>query len=378
MRSRAGGDEVRFLDLEPAYIELKVEIDAAIAQVLRRGSYILGDELASFEQEFSDYVGAAHCVGVACGLDALELSLRAHGVGPGDEVIVPSNTYIATWLAVSLVGAEPIAALPTEATYTLDPELFERAITDRTRAVIPVHLYGQCADMDRIVDIARAHGLFVLEDAAQAHGARYRGRRAGSLGDAAAWSFYPSKNLGALGDGGAITTNNEQLAHRIRLLRNYGSQEKNVHEIIGVNSRLDELQAAVLRVKLPYLDDWNSRRQQIAQRYLEALDGTGIVLPVVERWADAVWHLFVVRSKNRDVLQRHLRERGVETQIHYPRPPHSQKAYSSGRTQFDTHQPGAGMHDEILSLPIGPHLSEPATARVVDALLSFVGHYAGE
>ncbi len=372
MRSLDRGDDVRFLDLEPAYIELKAEIDSAVANVLRRGSYILGDEVASFEHEFADYVGTSHCVGVACGLDALELSLRAMGIGPGDEVIVPSNTYIATWLAVSLVGAQPVAAPPTEATYTLDPRFFETVITDRTRAVIPVHLYGQCADMDRLVDVARAHGLFVLEDAAQAHGARYRGRRAGSLADAAAWSFYPSKNLGAMGDGGAITTNDDQLARRARLLRNYGSGKKNVHEVLGVNSRLDELQAAVLRVKLPYLDEWNLRRQQVAQRYLEALDGSGIGLPIVEPWADPVWHLFVVRSENRDALQRHLRELGVETQIHYPRPPHRQDAYASCGVHLEPTGVGETLHDEILSLPIGPHLSESATARVIDALLSFV------
>ncbi len=256
-----------------------------------------------------------HCTWHCCALD----------IGPGDEVIVPSNTYIATWLAVSQCGATPVPVEPDERTYNLDPNRIEAAITPRTKAILPVHLYGQPADLDPILAIARQHGLRVLEDAAQAHGARYKGRRIGGHGDAVAWSFYPGKNLGALGDGGAVTTNDPEIADRLRVLRNYGSRVKYVNEVQGVNSRLDPLQAAILHVKLRHLDDWNARRAAIAAHYREGLAATGLILPHVPAWAEPVWHLFIVRHPQRDALQRHLHEAGIGTLIHYPIPPHGSR-----------------------------------------------------
>ncbi len=267
---------VPFLDLQAAYAELKDEIDAAIARVTARGWFILGEEVRSFESEFAAYCGTSQCVGVSNGLDALHLTLRAWDIGPGDEVIVPSNTYIATWLAVSHAGATPVPVEPREGTCNLDPERIEAAITRRTRAIIPVHMYGQTVEMEPLLAIARKHGLKVLEDAAQAHGATYRGRRAGALGDAAAWSFYPSKNLGAMGDAGAITTDDAELAARVRVLANYGSATRYVNDKKGLNCRLDEIQAAVLRAKLPHLDEWNDRRQAVAARYLRELGGIAL------------------------------------------------------------------------------------------------------
>ncbi|MCX8053657.1 MAG: DegT/DnrJ/EryC1/StrS family aminotransferase, partial [Armatimonadetes bacterium] len=318
---------IPFLELRPTYIELKDEIDAAVARVLDSGRYLLGQELEMFEQEFAEYCGARYCVGTGNGLDALEMALRAMGVGPGDEVILPSNTYIATWLAVSNVGATLVPVEPDERTYNIDPAKIEHAITSRTKVILPVHLYGQPADMGAILEIARRHGLMILEDAAQAHGARCLGRRIGSIGDVTAWSFYPTKNLGAFGDAGAVTTNNGAIADKVRLLRNYGSGEKYVNLIRGVNSRMDELHAAILRVKLSRLDEWNTRRKKLAAIYLEELQDTGLVLPHVPEWAEPVWHVFVIRSKHRDRLQQALREAGVGTLIHYPIPPHLQEAY---------------------------------------------------
>ena len=348
---------VPFLDLKAAYLELQPEIDAAVARVLGSGYYILGPEVDAFEAEYATYCGAAHCVGVANGLDALHLALRAMDVGPGDEVIVPSNTYIATWLAVSQCGATPVPVEPDERTFNIDPARIEAAITPRTRVLLPVHLYGQPANMDEILAIARKHGLKVLEDGAQAHGARYKGQRLGAHGDAVAWSFYPGKNLGAMGDGGAVTTNDPQLADRLRVLRNYGSRVKYVNEVQGYNSRLDPLQAAILRVKLAHLDEWNERRRAIAARYQSGLAGCGLTLPHVPEWAEPVWHLYVVQHPQRDALQQALSDAGVGTLIHYPIPPHGQAAY--GKTAL-----GKGMFplaehlaQQVLSLPIGPHLT---------------------
>ena len=294
-------------------------------------------EVDAFEAEYATYCGAAHCVGVANGLDALHLALRAMDVGPGDEVIVPSNTYIATWLAVSQCGATPVPVEPDERTFNIDPARIEAAITPRTRVLLPVHLYGQPANMDEILAIARKHGLKVLEDGAQAHGARYKGQRLGAHGDAVAWSFYPGKNLGAMGDGGAVTTNDPQLADRLRVLRNYGSRVKYVNEVQGYNSRLDPLQAAILRVKLAHLDEWNERRRAIAARYQSGLAGCGLALPHVPEWAEPVWHLYVVQHPQRDALQQALNDAGVGTLIHYPIPPHRQQAYADagwGRAPF--------------------------------------------
>jgi dTDP-4-amino-4,6-dideoxygalactose transaminase len=337
------------------------------------GWYILGPEVEQFEADYAAYCQADHCIGVANGLDALHLSLRAYGIGPGDEVIVPSNTYIATWLAVSQAGATPVPVEPDERTYNIDPARIEAAITPRTRALLPVHLYGQPADLEPILAIARRHGLKVIEDAAQAHGARYQGKRLGGHGDAVAWSFYPGKNLGALGDGGAVTTNDPELADRLRVLRNYGSRVKYINEVQGYNSRLDPLQAAFLAVKLRHLDAWNDRRRAIAATYLEGLADTGLTLPQVPVWADPVWHLFVVRHPQRDGLQRQLSEAGIGTLIHYPIPPHRQQAYAEAGQAADSLPLAARMAAEVLSLPMGPQLSAPAVDRVVACLISAAG-----
>lgn len=362
--------EVPFLDVRATYLEIKDELDAACQRVMNSGWYILGEEVNAFEEEFAEYCGTKHCVGVANGLEALQLILRSYGIGAGDEVIVPANTYIATWLAVSNAGATVVPVEPDPSTYNLDPRRVEAAITRKTKAILPVHLYGQPADMDPINDIARLHGLKVIEDAAQAHGARYRDRRVGSLGDAAGWSFYPTKNLGAYGDAGAVTTDDDELADRVRLLRNYGSKSKNYNEEKGINSRLDELQAALLRVRLKHLDEWNGRRAQIAAKYLEELRETELMLPGVCEGADPVWHLFVVRSHRRDELQRYLKSQGVNTLVHYPVPPHLQLAYKDAGLPV-AYPITEAIHREALSLPIGPHLSDQETARVVQAVQSF-------
>lgn len=359
---------VPFLDLQAPYAELKQEIDFAIARVLGSGWYILGPEVEAFESEFANFCEAGHAVGVANGLDALHLTLRAMDVGSGDEVIVPSNTYIATWLAVSQCGAVPVPVEPDPATHNIDPARIEAAITPRTKVILPVHLYGQPADMDPILAIARKHGLRVLEDGAQAHGARYKGKRLGAHGDAVAWSFYPGKNLGALGDGGAVTTDDDALADRLRVLRNYGSRVKYVNDVKGWNSRLDPLQAAVLRVKLQHLDAWNARRGKIACRYLEGLRGCAVGLPVVPQWADPVWHLFVIRHPQRDALQARLADAGVGSLIHYPLPPHRQQAYAELGLTTEAWPLANQLANEVLSLPMGPHLSADEAASVIDAV----------
>jgi len=363
-------NKIPFLDLHAAYIELGSEIDAAIKRVLNSGWYVLGSEVEAFEEEFASYCEAGHAIGVANGLDALHLALLAMGVGMGDEVIVPSNTYIATWLAVSQCGAVPVPVEPHEQTYNIDPMKIEAAITPRTKVILAVHLYGQPADLDPILEIARKHNLLVLEDAAQAHGACYKGKRIGGHGDAVAWSFYPGKNLGAVGDGGAVTTNNPEIADRIRVLRNYGSRVKYVNEVQGFNSRLDPIQAAVLRVKLKYLDEWSFRRKNIAASYISHL-ASHISLPYIPEWADPAWHLFVVRSKRRDMLQKRLSDTGISTMIHYPIPPHLQQAYASlGFSQGDF--PIAEcMANEVLSLPIGPHLDLASMNAVIAQLRRF-------
>jgi dTDP-4-amino-4,6-dideoxygalactose transaminase len=347
---------IPFLDLGAAYRELKPEIDAAVSRVLESGWYILGPEVEAFEAEWAAYCDAKHAVGVANGLDALTLALRALDIGPGDEVIVPSNTYIATWLAVSSVGATPVPVEPDVATHNINPALIEAAITSRTRALLPVHLYGQPADMDPILDIASHHGLRVIEDAAQAHGARYKGQRIGAHGDIACWSFYPGKNLGAIGDAGAITTNDTALAERVALLRNYGSRQKYVNEEAGVNSRLDPIQAAVLRVKLEVLDEWTERRRAVASAYTKGLAQSDVILPHVPDWADPAWHLYVVRTSDRDALQDRLTEAGIGTLVHYPIPPHMQKAYADMQILPDAFPLARDLASEVLSLPMGPQL----------------------
>ncbi len=352
-------NKIPFLDLHAASMELKADLDDAYQRVLNSGWYILGKEVEAFEAEFAAYCGVRHCIGVANGLEALHLVLRAWGIGPGDEVIVPSNTYIATWLAVSQVGAIPVPVEPLETTHNIDPGKIEAAITPKTKAIIPVHLYGQPADMDPIMHVARRYAIKVLEDAAQAHGATYRGRIAGNLGDAAGFSFYPGKNLGALGDGGAVTTNDANLAQQIRRLRNYGSTVKYVNEVAGFNSRLDELQAAFLRVKLKVLDRWNRRRSEVAKYYFKTLPQRfpELTLPVSLDGADSCWHLFVVQSPNRDDLQRVLKESQVDTMIHYPIPPHLQQAYSHMNRRRGSFPIAERLANSVLSLPMGPHLT---------------------
>lgn len=357
-----------FLDLGSAYRELKPEIDGAVQRVLDSGWYILGPEVEAFEEEWAAFCGADHAVGLANGLDALTLALRALDIGADDEVIVPSNTYIATWLAVSAVGARPVPVEPDPATHNIDPDLIEAAITKRTRAILPVHLYGQPADIDPIIAIARKHDLAVIEDAAQSHCADYKGKRIGAHGDVICWSFYPGKNLGAMGDAGAITTNRADIADRIRLLRNYGSREKYVNEIPGTNSRLDPIQAAVLRVKLDHLEDWTNRRSAIARIYQEGLANSSLILPHVPNWAAPAWHLYVVRAQERNLMQTKLTEAGIGTLIHYPIPPHMQDAYTDLNIDGDTLPLAKQLATEVISLPIGPQMTEQSAAQVVRTL----------
>lgn len=369
--SRSREMEVPFLDLGGMHAEVASEITQAIERVMQSSQFVLGEEVESFEQEFADYTGAAQCVGVASGLDALFLTLRAMGVGPGDEVIVPSHTFIATWLAVSHCGARPVPVEPVDDLYVMDPERVEAAVTKRTKVILPVHLYGMPADMDAIVGIARRHGVMVLEDAAQCHGAHYRDRRIGAHGDAVAWSFYPTKNLGALGDGGAVTCNSELLAERLRELRNYGSPVKYVNRIRGFNSRLDSMQAAVLRVKLKRLDGWNEHRKILAARYQQALRHTGLQLPMVPHGADHVWHLYVVRTRQRERLMDWLSEHGVQAQVHYPIPPHLQDAYADHGYQYGDFPIAERLAGEVLSLPMWPYLDHAVQDHVVAVLQAF-------
>ena len=363
--------KVPFLDFVGPYEELKPELDAAYERFMRSAWYILGKECEAFEQEFAAYCGSKYCIGVGNGLEALHLLLRAYGVGKGDEVIVPSNTYIATWLAVSYANATVVPVECDPRTYNLDPARVEAAITPHTKAIMPVHLYGQTADMDPIIAVAAKHGLKVIEDNAQAQGARCRERRTGSLGHAAGHSFYPGKNLGAYGDGGAITTDDVEIADRVRTLRNYGSKKKYYNEVRGYNSRLDEMQAALLRVKLKVLDQWNQRRAKVAQRYLnEIKSAPGLVLPFVPAWAEPVWHLFVIRHPKRDELQQKLNAYGIGTLIHYPVPAHLSGAYADAgwkRGDFPLAEDSA---DTVLSLPIGPHITDEQTSMVIDAINS--------
>lgn len=359
---------IPFLDVAAAYAELQDELDAATRRVMASGQFILGPEVTAFEEEFAAYCETRHAIGVGSGLDALRLILLGHGVGQGDHVVVPSNTFIATWLAVTQAGATPVPVEPDPATHTVTADAVGAALTPATKAIMPVHLYGHPADMDAIVAIGRDRGIPVVEDAAQAQGARYRGRRAGGLADAAGFSFYPGKNLGAMGDAGAVTTDDDALAERVRMLRNYGSTVKYHHDLPGLNSRLDSLQAAALRVKLRRLDEWNERRRAVAARYRERLAGLdGLVLPTAAEWAEPVWHLFVVRHPRRDALQQRLSEAGVETIIHYPIPPHLSGAYAAafegGRLPV-----AERLADEVLSLPMGPHLALEDADRVAAAV----------
>jgi dTDP-4-amino-4,6-dideoxygalactose transaminase len=364
--------EIPFLDMKPHYLELKDELDQAYQRVMESGWYILGGEVDSFEQEFATYTGSKHCVGVGNGLEALQLILMGYGIGAADEVIVPANTYIASWLAVSYTGARPVPVEPDTGTYNIDPRGIEQAITSRTKAIMPVHLYGQPVEMEIIWQIAEKHRLTIIEDAAQTHGGWYRDRMAGNLGDAAGFSFYPSKNLGAFGDGGAVTTNNDELADKIRVLRNYGSRQKYYNEVKGHNSRLDPLQAAFLRVKLNHLDDWNKRRDQIAKRYLDNLRHTSdLSLPLVPAGIVPVWHLFVISHPERDRLQAYLKDHSIGTLVHYPVPPHLSEAYQELGYQAGDFVITEKMADTFLSIPISPHLSMDDADCVIETIQEF-------
>ncbi len=359
---------IPFLDLKAINAAQRADLVSAFERVLDSGWYILGREVAAFEADYAAHCGAAHCVGVGNGLDALVFALEALDIGPGDEVIVPSNTYIATWLAVSRVGAVPVPVEPDPATFNLDPDRINAALTPRTKALMPVHLYGQPADLAPMLALARRHGLKVIEDGAQAQGARYRGRRLGAHGDAVAWSFYPGKNLGALGDAGAVTTDDPVVAERLRMLRNYGSRKKYHNEVRGSNSRLDELQAALLRVKLQTLDAGNARRAEIAGRYLHGLEGSGLQLPGVLAGTDPVWHVFVVRHPQRDRLAERLAADGIGTVIHYPVAPHLQPAYADLGLPRGSLPISEALHASVLSLPIGPTQTDAATDAVIAAV----------
>lgn len=360
---------VPFLDLQQTNTDMSEELVQAFSEFLQSGTYILGEAVASFENAFAKYQQTEYCVGVGNGLDAISLTLRALGIGPGDDVLVPSNTFIATWLAVSHVGARPVPVEPDASTHNITAGAIEKALTPATKAVIVVHLYGQLAVMEPIEELARKKKLFLIEDAAQAHGAEYKGKRAGTFGDAAAFSFYPGKNLGALGDAGAICTNDEQLASKLRTLRNYGSSQKYVHMDQGFNSRLDTLQAAILSKKLVKLDEWNARRKEIAAEYLNQLQSAhGLTLPGVAADCESVWHLFVVRHAQREKLRQLLDEAGVQTLIHYPIPPHQQEAYSA-----DAYAPlpvAEQLATEVFSLPIGPHLSSEQVKHIIQSVIT--------
>lgn len=364
--------EVQFLDLKKAYLELKTEFDQLWQDINDNSFYILGNKLKQFEEEFAKFLNVKHVIGVANGLDALSLSFRALDIGLDDEVIVPAHTYIASWLAVSQVGAVPVPVEIDESSYLLDSNKIQAAITDKTKAIMPVHLYGRVCDMNSILEIARQHNLKVIEDAAQAHGAtdNITGKKAGSFGNCNAFSFYPGKNLGCFGDGGCISTNDDELADKLRLLRNYGSRVRYEHEIIGCNSRLDELQAGVLSIKLKYLDEWNKRRQDIARIYLEELRNVKeIILPEYDQ--GSVWHLFVIKTSKRDELQKYLSYHGISTIIHYPKPIYLQKAYQYMSITQDSFPVTETLSAQALSIPIGPHLKKEEMKHVVSKIKRF-------
>ncbi len=369
---------IPFLDLKSATDELREELDAAYHRFMDSGWYVLGTEVEAFECEYAAYCEVEHCVGVGNGLDALILALRAIDIGPGDEVIVPSNTYIATWLAVTEVGATIVPVEPNAMTHNIDPNRIADALTGRTKVIMPVNLYGQPVDYDTICEIAHPANIKVVTDNAQTHGARYRGRRVGGIADIECHSFYPSKNLGAFGEAGAVTTNNATIANRIKLLRNYGSRIRYYNEECGLNSRLDALQAAFLRVKLRHLDTWNHRRRTIANLYRKSLapltsTSSQLLLPFVPEWADPVWHLFVVRSKSRDKLRERLQAAAIGTQVHYPVPPHLSKAYQHLGYASSDFPIASQLAGEVLSIPMGPHLNDKDAKAVANALAESCG-----
>ncbi len=362
---------IPFSDLKLQYLSIKEEIDAAVERVLTSGWFILGQEVQAFEEEFASYLGVSHAVGVGSGTEALHLALLACDVGPGDEVITVSHTAVATVAAIELAGAKPVFVDIDPSTYTMDPSQLENKISPETKVILPVHLYGQTADMEPVLETARLHGLTVVEDAAQAHGAEYKGQKAGSLGDLACFSFYPTKNLGAYGDGGMVVTNNPALAERVSVLRQYGWTDRYVSSCKGLNSRLDELQAAILRVKLGWLDKWNARRREHTGLYNRRLQDTGLLLPAEPDYSKHCYHLYVIRSKRRDELQRFLRENGVRAIAHYPVPVHLQDAYRDLAVSAGTLPSTEQCAREVLSLPVAPELSEEQIEAVCDLVAQF-------
>ncbi|MEW5820533.1 MAG: DegT/DnrJ/EryC1/StrS family aminotransferase [Cyanobacteriota bacterium] len=357
---------IKFLDLQAINLQYKKELEDAANKVISSGWYILGNEVKHFEECFANYCGVKHCIGVANGLDALKLILKAYDFSPEDEIIVPANTYIASILAISDNGLTPVLVEPDIDSYNIDPDKITEKITEKTKAIMTVHLYGQVAEMNVINEISNKYNLKVIEDAAQAHGAIYKGKKTGNLGDAAGFSFYPGKNLGALGDGGAVTTNNDKLAEKIKILRNYGSEIKYHNLFKGFNSRLDEMQAAILSVKLKYLDKENSRRREIAEYYLNTIDNKKIILPKVEYNDSHVWHLFVIRTSDREKLLKYLTDNNVQTMIHYPIPPYKQEAYQE--LNCLSLNITEKIHNEVLSLPISPVLTDNECSRIVELL----------
>ena len=364
-----------FLDLAAAYRNQKTGIDDAISEVLASGRYVLGEKLEKFEKEWARYCGAKYCIGVGSGLDALSLTLMGLGIGPGDEVVVPSFTFVATWMAVSQVGATPVPVDCDLSTFNIDANLIEPAITTRTRAIVPVHLYGQPADLINIIALAKNYGLHVIEDAAQAHGAELGGIKIGGHGNPTCWSFYPGKNLGAIGDGGAVTTDSEDLKKSLQKLRNYGSTEKYRHETLGRNSRLDDLQAAVLSIKLEQLDDANSKRELIAQMYSKALElklgENSALLSIPSADHKSAWHQYVIRALNRQQLQQYLESRNIPNLVHYPVPPHQQKIFSTNNYSMNQVRIAERVSREVLSLPIDPYACSELIEATVEALGEF-------
>lgn len=363
--------KIPFTNINQQNKEILGGLKSAFSMVVSRGNYVLGQEVGLFEKEFASYCESKYAIGVANGLDAIHLILRAMEIGEGDEVIVPSNTFIATWLAISLTGATPVPVEPNLETYNIDTSLVRGAITKRTKAIIAVHLYGQAADMDELRKICTEHNLRLVEDAAQAHGAHYKGRKVGSLGDAAAFSFYPTKNLGALGDGGAVVTSIDDLAEKIKLLRNYGSNIKYSHKLKGFNSRLDEMQAAFLRIKLRHLDKWNERRGQIAGQFIAELNSLSLTLPVVPEWCVPVWHLFVIRTHEREPLKKFMLDNGVDVMIHYPTPPHLQEAYRELRPKIGSLPVAETLASTSLSIPLDPTLKDADVSHIAKIVKSY-------
>lgn len=361
---------IKFLDLEKINNRFRSEIDSRIGKILDKGWYLQGDENETFSSNFANYCGVKHCIGVANGLDALNLIIKAFGFGAGDEIIVPANTYIASILAISQNGCTPILVEPDIGTYNINPNLIEEKITDKTKAIMVVHLYGQAVQMEKIWQLAKKYNLKVIEDSAQAHGAFYQQKRVGNLSDASAFSFYPGKNLGCMGDGGCITTNDDELAAKVKAIANYGSDRKYHHIYKGVNSRLDEIQAAVLDVKLKFLDEDNQRRREISKYYRENIKNSKIILPKTYDEKSHVWHVFVVRTTERDRFQKYLQDNDIQTIIHYPTPPHKQGAYSEWNNL--SYPITEEIHNTIISIPISPVMTDSEVKKVVEVINGYI------